>query len=140
VVVHSSSVRPFALQLDENGLIGQFTRLWPSPKEMASWLDLNWRKIIKGQLSTTFCGNGFYVFLFENKVDRDLIFRSRPYFMGTRGMYLNKWTPYFSPKNDIPSAVPVWVQLPFLPLHCLNDKTIKNIGNSLGRFIDQAEP
>jgi hypothetical protein len=140
VAVHSSSARPFALRLAENGLIGQFTGLWPSPKAMASWLDLNWRKIIKGQLSTAFCGKGFYVFLFENKADRDLIFRSGPYFMGTRGMYLNKWTPDFSPENDIPSAVPVWVRLPFLPLHCWNDETIKNIGNALGRFIDRAEP
>jgi hypothetical protein len=53
---------------------GQFTRLWPSPKVMASWLDLKWRKIIKGQLSIAFYGKGFYVFVFENKADRDLIF------------------------------------------------------------------
>jgi hypothetical protein len=140
VAVHTTSSRPFALRLAENGLIGQFTGLWPSPKAMALWLDQNWRKTIKGQLSTAFCGKGFYVFLFENKADRDLIFRNGPYFMGTRGMYLNKWTPDFSPENDIPSAVPVWVRLPFLPLHCWNDETIKNIGNALGRFIDRAEP
>jgi hypothetical protein len=74
------------------------------------------------------------------KSDRDLIFRNGPYFMGTRGMYLNQWTPDFSPENDIPSVVPVWVRLPFLPLHCWNDETIKNIGNALGRFIDRVEP
>jgi len=60
--------------------------------------------------------------------------------MGTRGMYLNKWTPDFIPENDIHSVVPVWVKLPFLPLHCWNNETIKNIGNTLGRFIDRAEP
>jgi hypothetical protein len=114
--------------------------LWPSPRAMAQWLDQNWKKMIKGKMSTTFCGKGFYVFLFENKADRDLIFRNGPYFMGSRGMYLNKWTPDFSPENDIPSAVPVWVRFPFLPLHCWNDKTIKNIGNALGRFIDRVEP
>jgi hypothetical protein len=81
----------------------------------------------------------FFVFLFENKVDRDMIFRSVPYFMGARGMYLNKWTSYFSPENGIPSVVLVWVRLPFpppLPLHCWNDETLKNIGNTLGRYID----
>jgi hypothetical protein len=111
-----------------------------SPKAMALWLDQNWRKTIKRQLSTAFCGKGFYVFLFENKTNRDLNFRNGLYFMGTRGMYLNKWTPNFSPENDIPSIVPIWVRLPFLPLHSWNDETIKNIGNALGRFIDRVEP
>ena len=60
--------------------------------------------------------------------------------MGARGMYLNKWTPNFSPENDIPSTVPIWVRLPFLPLHCWNDETIKNIGNTVERFIDRAKP
>jgi hypothetical protein len=55
-------------------------------------------------------------------------------------MYLNKWTPKFSPENDIPSVVPVWVRLPFLPLHYWNDETIRNIGNTLGKYIDRAEP
>jgi hypothetical protein len=91
-------------------------------------------------MSVAFCGKGFFAFLFEKKEDRDLIFQSGPYFMGARGMYLNKWTPDFSPENDIPSAVLVWVRLPFLPLHCWNDETLKNIGNSLGKYIDRVEP
>jgi hypothetical protein len=74
-------------------------------------LEANWCKLIKGQLSAAFCGKGFFAFLFEKKEDRDMIFLSSPYFMGGRGMYLNKWTPNFSPDNDIPSAVPVWVRL-----------------------------
>jgi hypothetical protein len=88
-------------------------------------MEKNSKKMIKVQLLTTFCGKEFYVFLFEIKADRDLIFRNGPYFMGTRGMYLNQWTPRFSPENDIPSIVLVWVRLPFLPLHCWNDETIK---------------
>jgi hypothetical protein len=60
--------------------------------------------------------------------------------MGTRGMYLNKWTPEFSPENGIPSAVPIWVRLPFLPLHYWNNETIRNIGNTLGKYIDRVEP
>jgi hypothetical protein len=91
-------------------------------------------------MSAAFCGKGFFAFLFEKKEDRDLIFRRGPYFMGAHGMYLNKWTPDFSPENDIPSAVPVWVRLPFLPLHCWNDETIRSIGNSLGKYIDRVEP
>jgi hypothetical protein len=72
---------------------------------MHHWLELNWRKLIQGQMYVAFCGKGFFAFLFEKKEDRDLIFRSGPYFMGAHGMYLNKWTPDFSPENDIPSTV-----------------------------------
>jgi len=78
----------------------------PPPKATHHWLDLNWKKMIQGQVSLTFCGKGFFVFLFEKKEDRDLIFRSGPYFMGSRGMYLNKWTPYFILENDTPLVVP----------------------------------
>jgi hypothetical protein len=60
--------------------------------------------------------------------------------MGARGMYLNKWTPNFSTENVIPSSLPIWVRLPFLPLHCWNDETLKNIGNSLEKYIDRTEP
>jgi hypothetical protein len=84
VPVHPSTSRPFALWLAENGLIRQFMGLWPSPRAMAQWLDQNWKKMIKGQMSSAFCGKGFFAFLFENKADRDLIFRNGPYFMGSR--------------------------------------------------------
>jgi hypothetical protein len=71
--------------------------------------------LIQGQISSSFCGKGFFVFLFEKKEDRDLIFCSGPYFMGSRGMYLNKWTPEFILKNDIPSTVSGLGKTPFSP-------------------------
>jgi hypothetical protein len=75
--------------------------------------------------------------------DKDLIFHSGPYVLGERGMHLNKWTKWtldFGPKNDVPYAVPVWVRLPYLPLHCWSDDALHCIGNSNGRYIDQVEP
>jgi hypothetical protein len=60
--------------------------------------------------------------------------------MGSMGMYLNKWTPYFIHENDIPLVVHFWVHIPFLSLHCWNDETMRSKGNTLGRFIDRSEP
>ena len=34
----------------------------------------------------------------------------------------------------------VWIRLPNLPLHYWNDEALQSIGNSLGRYIDKAEP
>eukprot|EP00253_Pinus_taeda_P024612 PITA_24612 len=72
------------------------------------------------------------------KEDKDLIFRNGPYFMGPQGLYLNKWTPDFDPTVDVPSAVPLWVRLPNLPVHCWNWDSLKHIRNTLGKFIDRA--
>jgi hypothetical protein len=36
-------------------------------------------------MSLAFYGKGFFFFCFEKKEDGDLIFRSGPYFMGSRG-------------------------------------------------------
>ena len=37
----------------------------------------------------------------------------------------------------MPSKVPVWVRLPYLPLYCWNPKSLESIGNKLG--IDRAK-
>lgn len=127
-----------ALNLAEKGLIGQFTGLWPSPKSVEDWTQRNWQPLIKNGVKSFFVGKGFFVFVFESSEDRSLIFRNGPYFMGPQGLYLNQWNPDFDPSQDVPSAVPVWVRLPHLPLHCWNQKSFQTIGNALGKFIDQA--
>ena len=71
-----------ALNLDERGLIGQFTGLWPSPKSVEDWTQRNWKPLIKEGVKSYFVGKGFFVFVFENPEDKGLIFRNEPYFMG----------------------------------------------------------
>lgn len=57
--------------------------------------------------------------------------------MRCQGLYLNRWTPDFDPAEYVPSAVPVWVRLPNLPVHCWNWDSFQHIGNALGKFIDR---
>ena len=102
--------------LYEKGLVIHFNGLWPSPCSIDIWLNKNWRPLIQGEVQQSLCGQGFFVFLFEKKEDRNLIFRNGPYFMGPRGMYLNKWDLSFDPEKYIPFLVLVWVKLPHLPL------------------------
>ena len=129
-----------ALSLADRALIGQFTGLWPSPKTTDSWVQRNWRPLITKNVASYSVGKGYFLFDFESKDDKDLIFRNRPYFMGPQGLYLNGWTPDFDPEADIPKAVPVWVRLPNLPMHCWNPKSLQTIGNALGKYIDMANP
>ena len=140
VKLSSAASKRKAVTLSKKGLIGLFTGLWPSPRSVEIWLNKNWRTLIQGEVQQIFCGKGYFAFIFEKKEDRDLIFRNGPYFMGPRGMYLNKWDLSFNPEKDIPKAVPVWVKLPHLPLHCWNDEDFRTIGNTLGKYVDKSEP
>jgi hypothetical protein len=128
-----------ALFLAEKALIGKFTGLWPSPKTVEAWMDDRWKMLIQGNVSLCAVGRGFFVFSFSRKEDRDLVFRSGPYFMGSRGLFLAPWTPDFNPGAEI-TAAPVWVRLPHLPLHLWGIRSLEDIGNKLGRFLDRAEP
>ena len=113
--------------------------LWPSTKTTDDWIQLNWRPQLKNSVTCYAVGRGFFIFEFISKEDRDLVFKSGPYFMGSKGLYLNKWTPDFDPTVDVPKEVPVWVRFSNLPVHCWNFHLLQKIGNRLGRFIDIAD-
>jgi hypothetical protein len=113
--------------------------LWPSARTTDDWIQRNWRSLIQSSVTCYPVGRGFFIFEFISKEDRDLIFRSGPYFMGMQGLYLNRWTPDFDPSVDVPKEVSVWVCLPNLPVHCWNYQSLQKIRNGLGRFIDKAD-
>jgi hypothetical protein len=129
-----------ALSLSERGLVGQFMGLWPSTRTTDNWIQRNWRPLIKNSVTCYAVGRGYFIFEFISQEDRDLIFRNGPYFMGTQGLYLNRWTPNFDPASEVPKDVPVWVRLPNLPIHCWNSSSLQAIGNGLGHYIDKADP
>jgi hypothetical protein len=129
-----------ALSLSERGLVGQFMGLWPSTRSTDNWIQRNWRPLITNSVTCYAVGRGYFIFEFISQEDRDLIFRNGPYFMGTQGLYLNRWTPSFDPASEVPKDVPVWVRLPNLSIHCWNPTSLQAIGNGLGCYIDRAEP
>jgi hypothetical protein len=97
----------------------------------------NWKSLIKQNVTSHFLGRGYFLFEFTSKEDKELIFRNGPYFMGPQGLYLNKWTLDFDPKEGVPSAVPFWVRIPNLSIHCWNWDSLKHIADVLGKFIDR---
>ena len=109
-----------------------------SPKTVEAWTNDRWKPLIQGDVSLLAVGRGFFVFRFSSKEDCDLVFRSGPYFMGSRGMFLAPWTLDFNPGAEI-TAAPIWVRLSHLPLHLWGIRSLEDIGNKLGRFLDKAE-
>ena len=80
------------------------------------WIAKHWNPIVQGHVSLFVAGRGYFVFLLLNKEECDLVFRSGPFFMGSRGLFLAPWTLGFNLEAEI-TAAPVWVRLPHLPLH-----------------------
>ena len=129
-----------ALSLSERGLVGQFMGLWPSARSTDNWIQRNWRPLITNSVACYAVGRGYFIFEFISQEDRDLIFRNGPYFMGTQGLYLNRWTPSFDLASEVPKDVPVWVRLPNLPIHCWNPSMLQAIRNGLEHYIDRTDP
>jgi len=127
-----------ALALAERGLVSQLMGLWPSTRTTDDWIQRNWRPQPKNSVTCYPVGRGFFIFEFIAKEYQDLIFKNGPYFMGTQGLYLNRWTPDFNAEVDVSKEVPMWVRLPNLPIHCWNVQTLEKVGNALGRYIDKA--
>jgi hypothetical protein len=129
-----------AVSLSEHGLVGQFMGLWPSTRTTDNWIQRNWHPLIQNSVTCYAVGRGYFIFEFISQADQDLIFRNGPFFMGTQGLYLNRWTPSFDPESEVPKDVPVWVRLPNLPIHCWNTSSLQAIGNGLGHYIDREDP
>ena len=125
-----------ALSQIKRGLIEQFSGIWPQPRATTTWVQETWLPLIKGKVDTNFCGRVFFTFLLEFKEDKHLIFRNIPYFMGPRGLFLNKWSLGFDPNLDVPSVVTMWVNLRHLPMHFWNQDAFVEIGNSLVKYLD----
>ena len=58
-----------ALNLEEIGLIGQFTGLWPSLKAIEGWVQRNWRPLVSKGIRNHFVGRELFIFVFDSTKD-----------------------------------------------------------------------
>jgi len=85
----SPNTYKLALVLFERALVGKFKGSWPSPKEINVWVANKWTPLQKTQVSSMEVRRGFSLLIFSSREERDLIFCSGSYFMGSRGTYLS---------------------------------------------------
>ena len=69
------------VSLANQTLIRQFMGLWPLPKSTDSWVQRNWRPLIYKNVASYSVERGYFLFDFETKEDKDLIFRNGSYFI-----------------------------------------------------------
>lgn len=60
--------------------------------------------------------NDYFQVVFSCLSDKNKVFEGGPYFYNQVGLFIKPWHVGFNPTEELPSRVPVWVRLPWLPL------------------------
>jgi hypothetical protein len=124
-----------ARHYSRHALVCRFNGFWPSLPDLISWFSSEWYPLLDGEVIPYPCAKGFFVVVFYSTSDRDKVFNSGPWFWGRAGLSMQHWTPAFDPSTDCISSAPVWVRLPYFPLHFWGDESLHSIGNGLGKFL-----
>jgi hypothetical protein len=67
-------------------LIFQFIGLWPRLVDLHKWISDLWKPKIKGEVFIFPCAKGFFIVMFDNAHDMDLILKTGPWFWGKSGL------------------------------------------------------
>lgn len=79
--------------------------------------------------------SGWLVFKFGNANDRDKILNGGPYFVFGRPLMLKVMPKCFEFGDEDISVMPVWIQLPGLPIDCWNANALSKITSKVGKPI-----
>ncbi|XP_070025320.1 uncharacterized protein [Nicotiana sylvestris] len=80
-----------------------------------------------------YCHNDVYfVIKFDTIEDRDVVLYSGSYMINSKLVVVKVWTVNFDFENEVLKTIPLWIQLPKLPLNCWEDNSLSRIGSTLG--------
>lgn len=77
----------------------------------------------------------YFVVRFEHEDDRDKMMLEGPYTMANRPVIIKEWVMDFNFEKEILKVVPLWIQLPNLPLNCWSEDSLSRIGSVIGNPI-----
>ena len=111
-------------------LVGQFAGRFPGMAAVRT-IQEGWK--VKCQHWTH--RSGWIVFKFESNEDRMCVLNGGPYFIYGRNLMLKSMPKCFRFEAEDLAYVPVWVQLPALPLDCWNARALSKIASRVGKPI-----
>ena len=120
----------------ELGLIGRFCGIWPSLSELHSWISENWGPLITGNVQIYPAAKGFFIVVFGNIEDKKMVLCDHFWCWEDQNVLMLKpWHPKFRPDSESFEKIPIWVRLPYFPLHLWFNSCLETIENSLGEFL-----
>ncbi|XP_060200629.1 uncharacterized protein LOC132628891 [Lycium barbarum] len=97
-----------------NAIIGYVIGYIPYEKSMDNYVTYVWNFVVKPQIM--YYDNGYYMFRFWTKEDRDLILQSGPYTYNSKPLILKQWEMNFRFDHGSMNVIPLWVKFPRLPV------------------------
>lgn len=116
-------------------LYGKIRGKNPTLGKMEEWARKNWEGLQGERFDIDQLANGWFGFKFTCSEDADLI-HSKVWTYGKTLFNTKKWTRSFDAETNELDTIPIWVRLPGLPWERWNPKSLRDIGNRLGTFID----
>ncbi|XP_075080183.1 uncharacterized protein LOC142165721 [Nicotiana tabacum] len=79
--------------------------------------------------------DGYFVVKFVTMEDKDVVLYSGPYTMNSKPVVVKMWNVAFDFSNEVLKTIPLWIQLPKVPLNCWEYDSLSRIGSTLGVHI-----
>ncbi|KAK1312262.1 hypothetical protein QJS10_CPA07g00478 [Acorus calamus] len=114
----------------KNSLIGYVIGKKPFYKPFIEFLNRLWRP--KGQLEILMRGGGFFMARFTSEEDRKSVIEGGPWLMGGRPIVLRKWTRGMKMELERLETIPIWIRLPYLPLHLWGKRMLSKLASVIG--------
>ncbi|KAL0431507.1 UNVERIFIED_CONTAM: hypothetical protein Sradi_0776700 [Sesamum radiatum] len=78
---------------------------------------------------------GHYLLKFKNPDDYFVALAGGPWFLFNSYVHVQQWKPWFSPSEEPPKTIFLWIQLPQLPIEYFHVDALFRIGKLIGRPI-----
>lgn len=127
----ASTIKELYEAYTARAIICRFNGLWPNSEQLHQWIHQTWSTHVE----ITLCAKGLFIVYFECLADFKQMNENGPWFWGSARCFITPWKSNFDPVNASVTITPVWVRLLNLPIHFWCIEALKEIGNTLGKFV-----
>ncbi|MCO5573684.1 hypothetical protein L7F22_027457 [Adiantum nelumboides] len=135
VVVDSSALKNWFIQLQERVVIGLCHGVRPSAEAMKAWINTHRGSRNIRPSHVQYLPNNYYLFFFDNPAEALQVIGHGQWLIRNTPIFVFKWYEGFNPRGDKTSKVPVWVDFPNLPVEYYPWQ--KELGSYLGSALGQ---
>jgi hypothetical protein len=122
------------VSLLDKTLVGKILGRKMGLDSLNTWIQSHWGSILEKGPTFHLLERGWIRFIFHSEVDAMCILWGQ-WFFDKVILSLKPWHPGFNAHEEFAKLTLVWVRLPRLPMEFWNDKSLKEIGDILGKFI-----
>ncbi|WOL06788.1 hypothetical protein Cni_G15522 [Canna indica] len=116
-----------------NCLYGKFFGKTPPLSLIQNIMPKIW--IIKHSLHVIDLASGYFCFKFTSNEDLNLVLSNGPWFLNGKVLLITPWKANFQPFLDKIETIPVWIQLPRLPIEYLYKDILLKLAAKIGHPV-----